>query len=84
MTRWLLGSNAMTGMAAYFVPDAVLLGAALYHRNWPPRRWVAAYGVLAAIRLDGAGDLLREMVREYRTVRRSKERRIGPVKGGTW
>lgn len=74
----------MTGMAAYFVPDAVLLGAALYHRNWPPRRWLAAYGGLDAIRLDGGGDLLREMVREYRTVRRSKEQRIEPVKGGTW
>lgn len=55
----------MAGMAAYFVPDAVLLGAALYHRNWPPRRWLAAYGGLDAIRLDGGGDLLREMVREY-------------------
>ena len=62
----------------------LLLGAALYHRNWPPRRWLAAYGGLDAIRLDGGGDLLREMVREYRTVRRSKEQRIEPVKGGTW
>ena len=44
---------------------------------------MAAYGGLDAIRLDGGGDLLREMVREYRTVRHSKEQRIEPVKGGT-
>lgn len=61
----------MTGMAAYFVSDAVLLGAALYHRNWPPRRWLAAYGGLDGIRTDGDG-LIGELIREYRTIRRGK------------
>ena len=59
--------SALSELAA----DVVVLGAALYHRNWPPRRWLASYGGLDVIRSDGDG-LIGELIREYRTIRRGK------------